>query len=318
MNRIDLTVRPGLPFLFVRNAPAWAMLYPLASGLIRARLRPDAEAAPVLEFTSVDGSAFFEPIRQALVFRCPGAATAGLTGRYLYDVELISGPNETVIFGGEMVFEPLPPAYVPAFAPSSTLDEMQSALIALTARGRAWQTSPPVAEDTGMKRFWRGIAESFLNAERHLDDLRAEMFCRSAVATRDNWEADYSLPDACDPFEDLAAKAGGMGDTLPAYAETAAAFRGWSVSITEQITPASGAGVFGSALFGAASPAATNGATWHVMIDTLNSPVGPSAVPLFGTMLFGNSLACPADTSALECILRRIAPAHVDLVYQEI
>lgn len=199
------------------------------------------------------------------------------------------------------------------------LEETLASVLAITPRGRAWQNTPFLSPDeTTQRRFWRSIADPAQRLNARLCALVDEFFCESAVETRDIWAAEYGLPDACDPFADLCAKVDAVGDTTAAYAEAAALLRGWLVVIDEQFITASMSGYAGLGCAGGAIAAAEQGVTWLVMIDTAASPAWAGAgagVPLAGAMLASDSLACPPDISSLECVLRRIAPAQVDLVF---
>jgi hypothetical protein len=320
MNTIEMQAIAGLPFLFVRRVPAWAELYSDFAGVtLLARFRSDPEGSVALELSSSANTSVFEPVQEFLVLRCAAVATAGLSGRYLFDVEMSYGGVRTVIFGGAVTFVAAAPAFVPRFLPSISQGEMEHQVLGLWPRGRAWQTSPAdVTEDTTQSRFRRAVAEVMLAAQSFFDGLRPEMFSGSATATRDDWLADFDLPDPCDPFPSLQVKAVSLGDTTPAYAATAAAYRGWSVFIVEEAIPLSCSSHAGGAQAGFALPGADAGVAWRVMIDVANSPVTINSVPLAGRMLAGQGLGCPIDTSSLDCVMRRMAPAHADLIYQEI
>jgi uncharacterized protein YmfQ (DUF2313 family) len=198
------------------------------------------------------------------------------------------------------------------------LEQTLASLEALKPRGRAWQNSPFVTtENTVQRQTFRALAEPFRAANARLCALVAEFFCKSAVETLEIWNADHGLPDPCDPFPDLCSKVNGVGDTTPAYAIAAALRLGWVIAIEEQFITAGRSSSCGNALAGASLCAAQQGVTWLVTIDTEASPsfeAQTGSVPLAGRFLAGRSLSCLPDISALECILRRIMPAHVDLV----
>ena len=202
-----------------------------------------------------------------------------------------------------------------------TLDETLASVLALIPRGRAWQNTPfAVDDDTTQRRFWRALSDPAQRLNARLCALTDEFFCATATETRDAWATDYGLPDACDPFSDLCAKVDAVGDTTPGYAEAAALLRGWVVSIEEQFITAGMSGFAGIGMAGASLAGAEQGVAWEVTIDTLASPAWAGwteGVPYAGNMMGGDSLACPPDISSLECVLRRIAPAHVDLVFVE-
>lgn len=203
-----------------------------------------------------------------------------------------------------------------------TQEQMLAAVMALVPRGRAWQTSPfASAEDTVQRRFWAALADIAFQGNSRLCVLVNEFFCETASETLDLWALEYGLPDACDPFADLCAKVDALGDTTPDYAEAAALLRGWSVSIEQQFITASMSGYAGLGMAGASTVGAEQGVTWLVTIDTDSSPafegVG-EGIPYAGLMMAGEAMACTPDIDSLECVLRRIAPAQVDLVFQTI
>ena len=54
-------------------------------------------------------------------------------------------------------------------------------------------------------------------------------------------------------------------------------------------------------------------------VDLSESPAyigGSSLQPLAGRLLAGRTLACPPDIDKLKCLIARIAPAHVQVIYQ--
>lgn len=202
-----------------------------------------------------------------------------------------------------------------------TLEETLASMLASIPRGRAWQNVPfATGDETTQRQFWRALADPAQRLNARLCALTDEFFCDTAIETRDIWAAEYGFPDACDPFADLCAKVDAVGDTTPAYAEAASLLRGWVVSIEEQFITASMSGYVGLGMAGAMLCGAEQGVTWQVTIDTEASPAWAGwgeGVPFAGLMMAGESLACPPDISSLECVLRRIAPAHVDLVFIE-
>lgn len=203
-----------------------------------------------------------------------------------------------------------------------SLDETLASVLALIPRGRAWQNSPfTTDEETIQRRFWWALADPAQQIDTRLCALTDEFFCSTANETLDIWAQEYGLPDGCDPFSDLCAKVDAVGDTTPAYAEAAALLRGWSVTIEEQFITAGMSGYAGLGMAGASLVGAEQGVTWQVTINTATSPAWEGAgegVPFAGLMLAGDALACLPDISSLECVLRRIAPAQVDLVFIQI
>ena len=61
--------------------------------------------------------------------------------------------------------------------------------------------------------------------------------------------------------------------------------------------------------------------TWRITIDLAASPSYQRYVdiePLFGLMFYGDSFDCGPDIEALKCLIRRIAPAHADLIFETV
>jgi hypothetical protein len=87
------------------------------------------------------------------------------------------------------------------FCPSA--DDIFLAFMKLLPRGKAWQTRElsSLERDTILQKFFYGVANYWAT---HLEDLLCrtldEWFCFSSVMDKDMWEADYSLPDACDLY----------------------------------------------------------------------------------------------------------------------
>lgn len=77
-----------------------------------------------------------------------------------------------------------------------------------------------------------------------------------------------------------------------------------------------GMGLIGTLILGA-----QQGVTWRIVIDRANSPAyqAPASTgPFMGMMRLGNAFACSPDNEALRCLIRLIAPAHADLIFESI
>lgn len=198
------------------------------------------------------------------------------------------------------------------------LADFERALLLLQRRGRAWQNAPhEVTDDTVLRRFWRAVGAALKAANDRLCALRAEFFCGSAAETLDWWRADYGLPDPCDPFADVCAKVRAVGDTTPAYATAAALPLGWVITISEEFIFAPQDSLVDHGFADALICDALQGVVWRVAVDSASPAyVGfGSSIPYADNLYADRLLACDPDLSALECLLRRIAPAHVDLVF---
>ncbi|UNJ22061.1 baseplate protein [Microcystis phage vB_MweS-yong2] len=200
-----------------------------------------------------------------------------------------------------------------------TAEQWRQALAALRPRGDAWRNGSHDAIDgSTMGQFLAGAAESYADVDARLCALVDEYFCSTAVETRDLWALEHGLPDGCDPFADACEKANAVGDTTPAYVVAAASRRGWAIAIREEWLLASQDARCGLALAGAASCACEMGVMWEIVVSLSGSPayVDDQGKPsLAGLMLAGDVLNCPPNIEPLRCLVRRIAPAHADLVF---
>jgi uncharacterized protein YmfQ (DUF2313 family) len=198
-------------------------------------------------------------------------------------------------------------------------EQMLASVQALTPRGRAWQNSPVVEPgETVQRQFWRALSYPFFLLNQRLCKLVDEFFCETAEETLDTWAQEYGFPDPCDPFADLCAKVDAVGDSTIAYAVAAAAERGWAISIAESWTLRSEVARCGIARTGAAICGAASGVSWTITIRLGSSSAYSSpryAAPRAGRMRAGQFLSCGPDIEPLRCLIRRIAPAHADLIF---
>lgn len=201
-----------------------------------------------------------------------------------------------------------------------TQAEILPQLLALLPRGRAWGTHEggPLP-DSVLVRFWNSAASVFEFANARICALREEFFCATRSETADLWDLDYGLPDPCDPFPDLCAKVAALGGSRCEYFVGIAAAAGWVISCPDGVTCGARARSR-SAKAGRFRPG-TRSLSGILKIDVdlgaSSAYVGPRGRrPLAGHIRAGNRLVCPPDISALRCILERVAPAHVRIVYR--
>jgi hypothetical protein len=216
-------------------------------------------------------------------------------------------------------------------------------ILMLLPQGTAWQTSEPAGQAftetmvqltppwtqrdlfqtlhrplTVMHGFWSAAADFFWQLEQMLCALRLEFFCATMSQTRELWLAEYGLPDACDPFPDICAKAAATGGTRCEYYQEIAARAGWSIeceNVFSAICAMLGTFQLGNVGLGGQGGAATI----RVVVDLDASPAFQGRVqtqPQLGAFQLGNVLSCPPDISSLVCLLDRIVPAHVAVLYQ--
>lgn len=189
-------------------------------------------------------------------------------------------------------------------------------------RGDAWRNGGHDGlEGSVMGRVFSAFGAMFGPTERRFCALIDEFFCSTAVETRDLWAAEYGVPDGCDPFADICEKVNAVGDSTPAYAEAAALRRGWSIAIAQDFITVVEDSCMGMGLMGTTIMGAEQGVVWRVTVDLAASPayLAPAATgPIMGLMLMADVLDCDTDFEGLKCLIRRIAPAHADLVFTTI
>lgn len=195
-------------------------------------------------------------------------------------------------------------------------------LAALRPRGEAWRNGGFDALDGSvMGGFFAALGAAIGPTDRRVCDMVDQFFCSSATETLDIWAREYGVPDGCDPFADICEKVNAVGDTVPAYAEAAALRRGWSIAIAEEFITRVEDCCMGMGLMGTMLMGAEQGVTWRIVIDRAASPAyqAPASTgPIMGLMLMADVLDCDPDNEALRCLIRRIAPAHADLVFEAI
>lgn len=200
--------------------------------------------------------------------------------------------------------------------------DVAAALAVLRPRGDAWRNGgADELAGSVMGLFFDALGAGFGPTHRRFCALVDEYFCSTAVETIDLWAAEHGVPDGCDPFADVCEKVNAVGDTVPAYSVAAASRRGWSIAIGEEFITSPMAGACGLGLAGAAICAAQTGVTWRITVDLAASPSfsGVRRRPaLAGLAQAGGALVCPPDIGGLVCLIRRIAPAHADLIFTTI
>lgn len=214
-------------------------------------------------------------------------------------------------------FTGLPPDPPPPWCKSDA--EVTASLAALRPRGDAWRNGghDGLAGST-MGAFFAGLGTVAGETDRRICALVDEYFCSSAAETLDLWALEYGVPDGCDPFADVCEKVNAVGDSIPAYAEAAALKRGWSIAISEDFIIVPQSSRMGHARMGAARMGATQGVAWRIEVDLAASPSYVAAdrrKPLLGRMRLGFAFDCGPDITSLSCLIRRIAPAHADLIF---
>lgn len=193
-------------------------------------------------------------------------------------------------------------------APDLRADDYQEAMKRLLPPGRAW----PRGQDATFSHLLGALSGPLekLHA-RVLALLETEADPARAIEMLPEWEDAFGLPDPCVPAGSeltlrraaLLAKITSQGGQSSAYLVAAAAQLGFSITITEYHPYQVGSSV-GAPLY---SPA------WRYVWQ-VNAPAKTFRLWRVGTSAVGDPLRS-WDVTALECVLRRLAPAHTNLVF---
>ncbi len=153
--------------------------------------------------------------------------------------------------------------------------------------------------------------------ESRVCDLKGEFFCASANETLDLWNAEYGLPDQCDPFPNLCVKVGTFGGADVAYWTELAASLGWSIKITQP--PPNAPSMFGASELGAAQfGSGVQPTQIDITVFLAESPAYVAQLgdpSIFGVMQFGARFGNLPDIASLTCAFDRIMPAHLTVVF---
>jgi len=223
-------------------------------------------------------------------------------------------------------------------------------MLALLPPGRAYQLN-----DGGpwpgsvLYRFFDAVASMRAWFNQRICDMRREFFCATASETLDVWNAQYGLPDDCDPYVDLCVKVAAIGSQRCEWFKLVAQRHGWTIACVE--FEGFCGSQFGCARFGGGVPATTDNrprfgrqryaqrsgcapeyvASGHcfgaqdvnqilivVYLNSSASYVAPTVTPLLmGRGRFGQHMTCAVDSIApIKCVIERITPAHAIIVYR--
>jgi hypothetical protein len=220
-----------------------------------------------------------------------------------------------------------------------TVQQSAQSLAALAPRGKAWPVNdgggliaqflawlaglngavptpsqwPPGYVQAGL---FAAIAAVKNYVEAQWCALKQEFWCASAQQTLDLWNAEYGLPDPCDPFADLCLKVSAPAGTRCAFFVALAAAAGWVISCSDFHVGSGtqcGSGQFGSGQFGMGIAASI--LTITVFLSQSPAYTGVLAPSQFGLMQFGMRLSAPPDISPLKCLLARVIQAHLTVNY---
>ncbi len=202
----------------------------------------------------------------------------------------------------------------PEYCPD--LDDCHAELRALLPRGKAWSAAHRVG--TGLWRFWRALAHPLHEAHQRICDLRRQFWCRTTDELFDQWLVEYGLPDACDPFPDVCAKVTAVGGTRCEYYQAVALRAGWNIDCEGP------SGVCGAIADDARADCAVAGGgepLRSLLTFTVHLPSSPAYRASGADALVADcavtdqAFGCAPDIGPLVCVLERIVPAHVEIVY---
>lgn len=197
-----------------------------------------------------------------------------------------------------------------------TQADLQPQILAILPRGRAWGEGGPGREVGGViYQFWWAVSGVYALLHAAICQLALEFFCQTQTLTTALWLEEYGLPDGCDPFPNLCAKVAAFGGVTCSFYQEIANAIGWSISCgIECSEPLGTLFLMGSTSLGAT----TNAATLIVAVNLEESPAytGVQAVGLvMGLYRMSLPASCGPDLTSLDCTLKRIVGAHVNIVY---
>lgn len=198
-------------------------------------------------------------------------------------------------------------------------------VLASAPRGEAWGTDE--ADDghgaaPSQLKLWRGIAACLAEIYRWSFEVTTQAFPTAITFSLSDWELELGLPDPCGPGEAgfearkaaVRAKLVGQGGSSPGYFICVARAAGYDISIEEPTGFECGPGASecgGPDGLTASDPESV----WIVrpegyqMFEFELGPGGGEIGP------GGTRLVSYTDIAGLECLLRRIAPVHTQLVF---
>lgn len=185
-------------------------------------------------------------------------------------------------------------------------EDYRAHLQALLPTGQAW----PRDVDSVLARLLHALAGELARVDDRAADLAREADPRAAFELLVEWESAFGLPDDCtsaDARDTLAERRTALeervtaiGGVTPQYLIDLAAALGFAVTITE-IRPS----IFGRDDFGSEFIPEDAIFTFEVMGEATTV-----VEAVFGNATFGEPFGGFAENAALECAIRRAAPAH--------
>lgn len=202
----------------------------------------------------------------------------------------------------------------PEYCPD--LDDCHAELRALLPRGLAWEAAH--RDGTVQWRFWRAVAALTAFAHRRICDLRRQFWCDTTDELEPDWLTEYGLPDACDPFPDLCTKVAALGGTRCDYYREIAARAGWAIQCSNDNGDC---GSYADAMVMdcdvVGGDFARSRLIFTVYLNESRAYTASAAGPIsMDCTVLDAVFGCDPDISALACLIERVVPAHVEVVYR--
>ncbi len=187
--------------------------------------------------------------------------------------------------------------------------EWLECLLGLLPRGIAW----PRESDATLVRYWHGVADVQAAFHQRLADLSERESDPSQTVERlDEWEAAYGLPDPCVPQPQtidqrraaLVQRIADQGGQSAARYIALAALLGYTITIQELHAAVIGRARIGDPIYGT---------PWN-FVWVVHAPAVTVTPARVGHSACGEPIASWGNT-ALECVLRRLAPAHTVVMF---
>lgn len=185
-------------------------------------------------------------------------------------------------------------------------DAYLTQLQALLPPGPAWSREPDATLTAVLGIFADGLAR----ADARADSLVRESDPRDAIELLEEWEAMFGLPDACSPPEAydtlaerraaLAQRVTAIGGVAPQYLIDLAVAQGFEITITEIRPTVCGIAECGDELIPGEA----------IFTFEINAPATSVIDAECGNTECGEPLGSAVENTALECLVRRVAPAH--------
>jgi uncharacterized protein YmfQ (DUF2313 family) len=185
-------------------------------------------------------------------------------------------------------------------------DAYLTQLQALLPPGRAWSRDP----DAALTAVIGISADGLARADARAGSLIRESDPRDAIELLEQWEGMFGLPDSCAPPEAydtlaerraaLAQRVTAIGGVTPQYLIDLAAAMGFAITITEIRPTVCGVAQCGDELIPAEA----------IFGFEINAPATSVIDAECGNTECGEPLGSAVENTALECLVRRVAPAH--------